>query len=494
MKKIKKIMLIVPPHTIPVGSEKRVSPPLGLAYLASTLLQNGYKVLILDSLIEGFENIYIKDDRLTWGLSWQDIRKKIEVYSPDVVGVSCLFTEQRKNAYKLCEVVKDIDFSIITVMGGVHPTVMPEETLGNPYVDYIILGEGEEKFLNLLNYLNENKNINSIDGVGFKYNGKIIVNPHKDFISNLDNIPFPAWDLLPMNEYNKINKATRFPVKLHPAFPVIASRCCPGKCNFCSTHLLWGKKYRTRSSENVIKEIKYLVDNYGIKEIFFWDDNFAHSNKRIIDIFEGLKKIGISLPWSMSNGVALYSLNESFLEKIREYGCYKITFTVESGSKRVLKEIIHKPFTELEKLKPIIDKSKELGFQTAGVFIIGFPGETMKEIQETIDYAKELDFDYVGFSIAIPYPGTELYKECQEKSLFVKDFSLDNLYWGKGHITTPDFTPEILEQIRIKAWNEINFSNKDKIKRVATIMQVSEQEIENIRLNTLKKLKEKTNE
>lgn len=453
-----------------VDVKKRIAPPLGLACLAA-VLEREFEVEILDTVIEGFDNeTAVNEEQMDVGLSWEEIAKRIAEFKPDLVGISCAGTDQAPNAHRVCSLIKEINPNIYTVMGGIYPTTQPMKAMEDKNLDSVILGEGEESFSQLIQVIMEGGNdpFKEIDGLTYRANGRVALNPKTHFISDIDSLPMPARHKLRMDLYLNAKLSYRFGPLRHPHTSIFTSRGCPGRCIFCDAHLVMGRKYRPRSAEKTLDEIESLIEDYGIKELAFLDDNLTWDKKRAIKIFDGMIERKFDLIWMTPNGVAIYALDEELLEKMRKSGCYQIYLAIESGVQRVLRDIIHKPL-KLDGTNLIAKKCKELGMETIGMFVIGFPGETIEEIERTAEYAQELDLDYVSFSIATPYPGTEMFNICKKKRYFISDFSEEDSFiygFGKGLIKTPEFTPEEVLRVRKKAWQRINFENPQKKEKV----------------------------
>ncbi|MBN1868987.1 MAG: radical SAM protein [Candidatus Omnitrophica bacterium] len=457
--KIKRVLLINPPASYFKTLNKRekmfrsCSPPLGLCYLA-TFIADKYDVKVLDALVEGFTHEE-KDieGMVRVGLSAERIKDEIEKYGPDIVGVAGMFTDQYRNSNLVCRWVKEVNQEIYTVVGGTHPSCNPEMSLKEEFIDFVILGEGEVSFSNLLECLNGKGEIGAIDGIGYKTNNQIFINEKKSFIQNLDSIPIPNRDYLPMEKYFNLKRAHGFS-RYREHTNLITSRGCPANCVFCAIHSIWGKRYRFRSAENVIAEIEYLVKKYGIKEIQFEDDNLTVNRERAVKLFQGMIERNLGVCWSTPNGVAVWALDEELLELMRQSGCWYVCLAIESGSQRVLNEVIRKPL-KLEKVRPIVNKCKDLGFKVDGMFIIGGPGETKEEMQQTLDFAISLKLDNVQFSIMTPFPGTPLWDICLKKGYFKQDMKLEELFiFNRANISTEDFTTEEIVKFQKYAYRK----------------------------------------
>lgn len=450
--------------------------PYTLGILAA-VLKDKYEVEILDASLED--------------LGEEEIKKRIEKSRPDVVGISCLSMEYTLHFQKMAELVKSVSKEIKVVVGGIYPTLLPTAILGNHNIDFVVIGEGEYRFPKLLKYLEDpvSNAIREIDGLAYRLNGDVIVQPLETYITNLDNIPLPYYEIFDIEKY--MNQASPYSYYTRPnRFPVaftITSRGCPFNCVFCSSKAINGLSIRYRSAENVLKEIDLLVQKYGIKEIIFYDDNFFLNRERLIKILNGLVERNYDLEWKTVNA-AVYALDEELVELMKKSGCYQIALAIESGTKEGL-ELMRKPFPEkiLSNAPRIAKKARSLGMDITGLFIIGIPGETWEMIRETLKFADGLDLDYCSFNIATPLPATDLYKTAKEKNLLPEDFdfnALDFKGFGRATITTNEFTPEELQILRAFEWDRINFKTPEKIARIAKMHGLTIEEIQNWRKST----------
>jgi magnesium-protoporphyrin IX monomethyl ester (oxidative) cyclase len=340
-------------------------------------------------------------------LSWVDIQKEIERFQPDVVGVSCLWTADYPNARKISQIVKEID-DIPVIFGGAHTTALPEEVLSNNTVDYVVIGEGELTLPRLLKCLGSEDGLSEIGGMGYKVNGSININPIKEYVNNLDALPFPARELFPMQKYLSSKNVHNWVYKRQPQAQMITSRGCPLSCTFCTIHSIWGKKVRFRSPGNVVDEIEMLVKEYGVQEIHFEDDNISINPERMKKICEEIIKRKLDITWTAPNGMYVHSLSRDLLKTMKESGCYRVSIGIENGNQEFLKKVLNKALN-LNKVKSVVRHLRDLGIESTGFFILGIPGETKSTMKQTIALAKGLDLDDAIFSIYSPYPGTKLY-------------------------------------------------------------------------------------
>ncbi len=407
MVKLLDILFINPPWYKKSGNIwKNISaclPPFGLALLASLAREKGFKVSILDC------------NALRLGLD------KIEEYLPTSVprfiGITAT-TVLISNALELAQIIKKKYPETKIIMGGVHPTIRPEEVLNFEVVDYLVMGEGEDSFLELLS----DRNLAEIKGIGFKSNGKPIINPPREIIPDINVFPIPAYDLLPMDKYYSAPGS----YKRLPSLGMITSRGCPGRCTFCKGNIL-GERIRFRSAQKIFDEIIFLQKNYGIRDICFYDDTFTAHKQNVKDFCDLILKKNLDLTWSCFSRVD--TVDFETLKKMKKAGCHQIMYGVESAEPKIL-ENLNKRFT-LQKVEETIFATKKAGIDTRLAFMIGSPGETEETIKKTIKYAIYLDPDFVSFNITTPYPGTEMFSWADKnKFLIHKD-------WQRYDLATP---------------------------------------------------------
>lgn len=412
---------MVPPGIFLQGEIPFRTFPLGVAYLASVLRNNNHEVSIVDCLTEDQVVINNENGMFTIGMSWDNIKEKLSVLKPEIVGISNSYSVQSPSVLKLAEFVKrNCDAKV--VLGGAHPSALAQEILKDNNIDFVIIGEGEDSFLKLIKSMSENKSFNKIDGLGYRLDDQIKINPKTHYIADLDKIPFPSWDLFPAIDkylYSK-NPHSNF-LRRPPYMPILTSRGCPGNCIFCSIHVSFGYNWRSRSYLNVVDEIETLVKERGIREIHFEDDNLTFDRKRMLDICNEIISRKIDIAWTTPNGVHISNLDEELLCKMKESGCYRLFLGIESGNSNVLRNIIKKKNVSLDEVRLKVRFMRKLKIETVGFFVIGLPHETKKEIRDTINFACSLGLDDVLFSIATPYPGTDLWSLYEEQCGFALD-------------------------------------------------------------------------
>jgi len=459
-----KVLLINPFLTVYKDDPAGISPALGLGYLAAYLESNGIEVKVLDIAAEGV-NIQKKiGKKVRYGLLETEIFKRIKEFSPKLVGITCQSTLHAKEAMETAELVKKADKNILVVIGGAHPSANPIEVLKDENVDMVVIGEGEVTFLEITQRLEAKKNLNKIIGTFVKNGKKIIKNPGRPFIKDLDALPFPARHLLPMEIYfREMAKNTSYAIRNRP-MTVITSRGCPGNCIFCAVKTVWGRMWRGRSPKNVVDEIEVLIKEYRANEIHFIDDSISVDKKRLEGICDEIIKRKLDIKWTTPNGIAVWLLDEKLLVKMKKAGCYRLTFGLESGNYETLNNFIGKHY-DYDKAKQIINFASKIGLWTIGTFIIGFPYEKKDSIEDTINFAIATDLDFAVFYIANPFPGTPMYEIYLKNKLLPSNNAFE-VVRGCG---TKYFSPKELTKIQGEAFsrflesrrkNPLRFLNK----------------------------------
>lgn len=371
-----------------------LQPSLGIGYMAAVTEERGHGVKVIDSEAMKYD--------------YRDIRRLIEEFKPDVIGMQTYCTNLSR-CYKVAEIAKELDKDIKIVFGGAQSTLFPEEVIKDKNVDFIVHGEGERTFIDLLDALIKKDSFKNIKGLVWKNKGKIIKNEPQDLIKDINKLPFPARHLFPMEKYHSSAN-----LRGKKTLNIMTSRGCPFRCTYCSGHRTFGKTHRFNSTEKVIEEINSLIDDYNGDSIQFYDETFTANRKRVIELCDALiennKKRKKKIEWSCFTRVNL--VDEKLLKKMKEAGCYLIFYGFESGVQRLL-DLIKKDIT-LEQQKKAVELTHKVGIGVWGSFMLALPTETIEESWKTINWAITLDIDYVQFPITTPFPGTELYQICKK--------------------------------------------------------------------------------
>jgi anaerobic magnesium-protoporphyrin IX monomethyl ester cyclase len=369
---MKIILVNPPPLQLAERHDMPDHPHSGLGYIASYLLSKKEKVKIIDAKLE----------RLTIS----ETVKKILTEKPEIVGITSM-THDIVSAANLASSIKKENPKIIIVIGGIHATALPKETLEKfKSFDFLVYGEGEYTFYNLLEGIKK-KDVSQIKGVAYKKRGEVIVNPPMEKIEDLDSLPMPAWHLFPKTE------------KYH----IVTARGCPYSCVFCMTP--YGKKIRERSPENVIKEMKETIEKYNPRLYKFDDESFGFNKERAHEILDLIIKNKLDKVKKVASLRVNY-VDFKLLKHMKKAGFMVIDFGFETGNPKIMK-IIKKAIT-LEQIKKAVKMCKKVKIKVGGNFIIGHPYETRKTIKDTIKFAVKLNPDIVAFGIMVPYPGTEV--------------------------------------------------------------------------------------
>ncbi len=362
-----------------------ITPPLGLCYLASILEDHKVTIINAQEFGETGNNIIGKYKRI--GLSSLEILEKIKQTHPDIVGITCPLSIMWNDVATISRLVKkELDCKVI--IGGFQPSAFPEQCLNESQADHVVVGEGEIAFKDIVEGCQE----------------KIVKRP---LIKDLDTIPFPARHLIDMEKYIKMGMA-QGSQKRERYTTMISSRGCPNNCSFCSAKVVWTRRWRARSAENVVAEIEHLKEKYRINEIHFEDDNISLDHNRMNKICDLIIEKNLDITWTMPNGIEVRTLDKELIQKMKKSGCYQLNFGIESGNRHILDDVIGKKI-DLEHTKKVIQWSKDAGIFNHGFFICGFPSETKDMIYESLAYAKDSGLDSAYWNIATPYPATELY-------------------------------------------------------------------------------------
>jgi radical SAM superfamily enzyme YgiQ (UPF0313 family) len=424
-----KIRLFVPPggYFAERWSKGSSMPPLGLLYIGAVLEKEGADVGIVPADV--------------LGLKERGVASRIREERPDIVGVTST-TENRFQSFKLIRLARKAHPGALTVMGGPHASMAAEDTLAHiPELDLIVRGEGEITTLELFRAFEKAGGdrerlrplLSGIDGISYRdADGRVVTNPPRAPVLDLDALPFPAFHLVPFEKYNfRIEVPGRGPLQ---AVNIMASRGCPFDCNFCATPINWGRHVRMRSPENVVREIEEHVRERGARVIFFYDDTFNANPKRVERICDLILERKLDIFWRAE--VRLDLIDRPLLEKMKRAGLFHISFGIEAGSERVRREVIHKRI-ELGDFHNLVGWCLELGIIPNVFFIFSHPTETWEEAQETVSIIERYR-GRVEASVAVlhVYPGTPLEKTAFETGLLPRDFTWTKRY-RSGIVTLP---------------------------------------------------------
>jgi len=393
-----KLLFVIPKHRFLFFGYKDVAPStfphLGVAYLIAALRRHGVEVKLYDD---------------AWGQPRETLHALINEFNPDLIGIT-VFTLNSPLVYELVSEIKTRTSKPI-VLGGVHVSTIKKKVLEETSADFAIKYEGEHSLVELINEISLSEpRFSQIKNLIWRSGGGVIENPDRPFVHNLDDIPFPEFDL--------------FRITPHPAFkkkvlPMVTTRGCPFSCNFCSVNLYMGRGFRTRSPQNVLDELKRHVAA-GFTQFDINDDCFTVDRKRAEAILDLIINIGLSIKFRFSSGLRVDTVDARLLNKIKEAGCVYISYGCESGNEEILKYI--KKGITLDQVRNAVKWTKKAGIKECAVnFIIGHKHETYQTAMDSISFAKSLSCDYVNFYNLVPYPGTEAYEWVKAHGRFLVD-------------------------------------------------------------------------
>jgi len=378
-------------------NEATITPPLGLAYLAAFLEKDGHKVQIIDAHISRIKAENIADNLM---------------FSPDFIGISSNVITH-KGAVDCAEKLKAVYPDIPILLGGPYGSSLAQKILREmPFVRAVVIGEGERTLAEIAGRLHDKDIFRNIPGVAYRAGGQIVFNEPRGLVENLDDIPSPAYHLLPDVKMYK-SRSRGWPVGY-----IVTSRGCPFQCTFCNRNI-FGSRWRPHSVDRVIEEIRYLSDRYGVRQIDVLDDNFTLDRERAREILERLAKDGPRVYINLQNGVRIDRTDEDLLGLMKDAGVFKIGFGIETANDEIRKGI--RKGVDLEKAIRLTRVAKSMGMIASGFFMIGLPGDTLETMNETIEFAIKMNPQIANFAMCIPFPGTELFQEVKEEGVFLED-------------------------------------------------------------------------
>lgn len=410
---------------------------LGLAFIAAYLKREIKHVDI--NLID-----------TTFNPTLEFVSEQIGQRKPDIVGIY-MDTLMHEDGLKVAEIAKSQ--SAFVVVGGPHASIMPQTIINNKNVDVVCIGEGEETFKEIVQEFFDSKRMDRIQGIWHKKDGNVTQNPPRRPIEDLDSLPFPDIDIFDVERYikNFIQLDSYNP--MIRGLSLIASRGCPFRCSYCQPTLtkILGKKFRIRSPENVITELKTLKKKYNLDGFYFQDDTLTASRKWIMEFCERVISEKLNIIWACNTRADI--IDREMLEKMQQAGLVKVKVGIESISDRIRNGIYRKGITTSH-IDRLIRNAKDLGIQVAGFFMLGAPTETKQEIMDTIKFAVKSDFKEANFSITVPFPSTDLYEMAKERDWILPEKFSDYDYY---HAIRPPFTKADVSSKRLQLYKQLAY-------------------------------------
>lgn len=446
-----KLMLCIPHqlvHFEGVNARPQVSLPLGILSMAAYLREQQWSgsIDIYDARLSArFSEVETASGRcVIFGDDESEMAARIVATAPDVVGISNMFSAQFERTLRTAEIVKAHLPNAVVIVGGPHVSVFPTDVLTHPAIDYVVVGEGEERLHALLQCI-EIDEIPQIQGVlGRPQDVELLrKNPRVkvSFIKTVDDLPLPAYDLVDVERYFEL-QANGFSPRTREwgkrAVTLITSRGCPHQCTFCSIQATMGYRWRPHSAEYVRRHIRLLRERYGVDYLHFEDDNLTHDPARFDELLEVLEEYTPPIPWDTPNGVRGDTWTLERVRRSRDSGCQHLVVAIESAVQRVLDHVVRKRL-DLSQVDDLMRYTDKVGLRLMAFYVVGLPGETLKDIDETFRYALARYFHYgvwPGMNLAVALPGTELHEIAERDKL--RDPSLP---YAANQITTSEFNP-----------------------------------------------------
>lgn len=442
------VLLISLPKSRNIKKGKE-SIPVGLLYINAYLKEKGVNSEIIDlSVIL----LNVTDDDNVGQLAFNEISQKIPD-KPLLIGINCFSSYQFPWTINLAQSIKENYPDIFICIGGSHPTLFAKEILENCwFIDFVVIGEGEEQVYLIYKHLSKNNcsNLHNIQSIGFRDNNRnIIINSREHYLSNLNIEPKKLWEDLRFELYYSDHSLWNNPknLKINLAVPIVSSRSCPFSCNFCSAAKIMGPKLRCRDPQNVLDEIEYLNKERGQNYFEFVDDNINVNRKHATDIFSGIIERNLNIQISLSSGIHIASADEELIGLMAKAGLVMIKLPIEHGNEFIRNRIIHKKL-EKKSIVNIVKILKKFDIFIFGLFIMGFPEDTSETLNDSYRLMYELELDIYETATLIPFPGTQLFEQCLHDNLFVSELSVDDIW--KGII---NFDASEHDKIYIKPYN-----------------------------------------
>ena len=434
---------------IPDQAEKtlQVYPALGIMYIAAVLRQEGFPVEILDAHV--------------FDLYGPAFQKAVQDAKPHIIGFTST-TVGWPNVVEAARLAREACPDALIIVGGPQLQIYPRESLTFPWIDMAVTGDGEDTIVEIVKRYDGGDSLSDILGTCVRVDGEIVLNPPRPWSRKLDDIPFPAVDLTPWDKYHALTIEK-------PFFNMITTRGCPYKCSYCS-QVYAGDTIRYRSPDNVLEEMEIYVKKYGAREIIMFDETFTVKKSRVLKICQGIKERKLKFGFDMRTRVDC--VDEEMLIALKEAGCKRIHFGIESGSPRILKAM-NKGIT-VEKIRETVTLAKKIGFSTRGFFMIGYLDEDMDTYQETINLSRELPLDWASYSITTPLPHTGLYREAMNRGYVDGDYWKDYTLLKKGredfpHLYTEHWDEAKLKQMLKKAYSSFYMRPQYMWRRITSV-------------------------
>lgn len=445
------LSLVKPPIRVPKASYSTLRcPPIGLAYLAAVARDAGYQVSVVDAVGEAIEQMLpMPGGRFVRvGLADHEIVARIPA-AATVIGVTCSFSEEWPLVRQVIEAIATARPDVTIIAGGEHINAAPEASMRDcGCIDYCVLGEGEETLVELLAVLAGHGRVEDVAGVAWLDGDRYSENVRRMRIKDVDSIPRPAWDLIPLRAY--LDGGYAYGIGRSRSMPILATRGCPYQCTFCSSPQMWTTRWSARDPEAVLDEIGWAIDTYGAENFDFYDLTAIIQKEWLHEFCTGVIERGYKITWQIPSGTRSEALDGDTLPLMRAAGCSYFAYAPESGSPAVLKRIKKK--VKLDRMMQSMRQAVDAGISIKCNMILGFPGETRAEVWETIRFTWSLagvGIDDVNIGPFCPYPGSELFDQLIAEGRIA---GLDTAYF--------DMLAQYSDVSRNQSWSE-HLSNRE---------------------------------
>jgi len=437
----------------------RIQPGLGMMYLGGELQRRGHTVFLRDTSLEGYDREIPTDihpELVQLGESDDDIKSYLKEVQPHYLGVSVLFSNLFQHMNRIVDISKEINQDIITIVGGNYISERYQRVLkNNKNIDFAMINECDIAFADFVEAHSQNYQVQNIPGLVYRENSEVKVNTTSNRIMDLGTLPQPARNLINLEKYWEINKFHN-PYSKHPRVAnVMTTRGCPEKCTFCTTPMRWGATVRSRPIEHIKEELLQLKD-YEVGEIQFEDDTITANYKHMMALCDVLEPMGFV--WNTVNGIKINyhaknkTKHQHMFKRMKESGCYQVCLGLETGNQDLLDNVIKKRLN-LDIVPQVVDTILNAGISCHLFLIVGFPGETLAEMEQTVEFAKALGPDSCSLSLYTPIPGTPLFEYSKNNGYLVDGFSEERILFAKSNIKVPDLSPEEFEEL-VANWTQ----------------------------------------
>jgi len=425
------------------GAWTAIWTPISLALCAQVVRKEGIDVKLSDCIIENIDFL--------------DLQKMVREYLPQLIVLNVV-TPSIESDLSTIKLIKEVDRNIKTAIIGIHGTALPEDCLKlSGDLDCVIRGEPEHAVRDIALAVKEKRDFSEIKGITYRADGRIINNPDREVIENLDELPFPAWDLIKKEKY-------KMPFTGNQFLLIATSRGCPYRCVFCADNTYYGRRLRLRTPKSIVDELEWNKREFHIKDFLFWTESFTINRDFSFGVAKEIIKRGLKIRWVCNSRVD--NVDSEMLGVFKEAGCWMIGYGIESGSQKTLNMV--RKGTTVEQAREAVAMAKDVGLKVTAHCVIGFPGETKKDIIKTIDFAKKINIDFAQFYCAVPFPGSELYNEAVEKGwINTKDWRMFEQNYSV--LDTPLIKAQEIMALRNRAYREFYFRPKIVLKVILQI-------------------------